>query len=744
MKLPAFLTTAPSIGDFICSTPTIRKIAKTYGTKVLVISPNPNLLKNNPYVSESLDINSVDVSLLEQTYDIHRSFHLLGKKDPLGIEFKHAMCDIRQFHAKDLGFMLTPAELSCDYFPDEEKECMGGIELPEKYVVIHPAQSWDSRTWEIEIWQVLCDELCKQGIYVVSVGRNSGEYSLHLQQDKPVFKLDIKYGKDLTNQTTLDQTWHILNKSHAVITMDSGILHLAGTTDTHIIQLGSSIDPSFRAPYRKGSQKYKYNYVLGSCKIHCASDLSYSLRDWHDIQAVTLIHTCLENKKEFECKPATSSVLKSIIDVWNGKSDQTVQESFYEKDEDSIDLKSVDFTLPKYDVEVQITYRRGPKVEIIGDDRDLRMFSVKFIDDKNEEVIYESSIRINHWTRSSRKYFTKWRIVVSHANEVIHEETIDLSGKNVMISLSNTALGDSVAWFPYCDEFRKLHGCNLTVETPHHKIFSPSFPDIEWVPYKVYTLEDEKFHAIYDIGYGVEKWEEHVEEMKTINKNFRNSRGKLYSDKLSIWDEYRIPRDPHTITLAEIATDVLGLEFSETRPKIQNLRPNERPYEEKYVCISEFASSPGMKEWNNKIGWEKLVEKLTSLGYRVVSISKEKSNLKNVTKRNGDIDLSERVWYLHNCEFFIGVCSGLSWLAWGCGKKVVMISGATLEFTEFQEDNIRIINKDACHGCWNSEEHRQKFACFHASLCPENKNFECTRKISPTMVIDRMQEEGLI
>ena len=73
MKLPAFLTTAPSIGDFICSTPTIRKIAKTYGTKVLVISPNPNLLKNNPYVSESLDINSVDVSLLEQTYDIHRS-----------------------------------------------------------------------------------------------------------------------------------------------------------------------------------------------------------------------------------------------------------------------------------------------------------------------------------------------------------------------------------------------------------------------------------------------------------------------------------------------------------------------------------------------------------------------------------------------------------------------------------------------------------------------------------------------
>ena len=744
MKLPAFLTTTPSIGDFICSTPTIKKLAKTYGTKVLVISPNPGLLKNNPYVSESINIDSVDVSILEKDYDIHRSFHLLGKRDSLGIEFKHAMCDIRQFHAKDLGFMLTPNELSCDYFPDSEESCMEGISLPEKYVVIHPAQSWDSRTWDIGKWQILCDELAKREVFVVSIGKNSGEYSLHLQQDKPAFELDIKYGIDLTNKTTLDQSWHILNRSQTVVTMDSGILHLAGTTNTHIIQLGSSIDPYFRAPYRNGSQKYKYNYVLGSCKIHCASDLSYSLRDWHNIQAVTLIHTCLENKPEFECQPALSSVLSTTLNVWNGQIKESPTENFYEKEKDSVDFLSGDFVIPKYDLKVDISYRRGPKVEIIGDDRDLRIFNVKFINDGNDELVYETSIKINHWAISSRKYFTRWKIVVTHANELIHEEVIDLSSKNVMISLSNTALGDNVAWFPYCDEFRKLHGCNLTVETPYYKLFSPSFPDIEWVPYKVYTLDDEKFHATYNIGYGVYNWEDHVEEMKEINKNFKTGRGKLYSDKLTIWDEHRIPRDPHTITLGEIATDVLGLDFREIRPKIQNPRSNEKPYEGKFVCISEFASAPGLKEWKNKIGWEKLVDKLTSLGFKVVSISKEKSNLKNVIKRNGDIDLAERIWYLHNCEFFIGLCSGLSWLAWACGKKVVMISGATLEFTEFQEDNIRIINKEGCHGCWNSEEHRHKFACFHSSLCPENKNFECTRKISPSSVIQRMEEEKLI
>lgn len=743
MKLPVFYTTTPSIGDLLCSTPTIRKIANVYKSKVIVVSPSPSLLKNSPYISQSLDIKDVDLSQMETLYDVHKSFHLLGKKDSLGIEFKHAMCDIRQFHSKDLGFMLTPNELKCDYFPDKFENCMEGIRLPEKYVVIHPVQSWDSRTWELEKWQLLCDYLEKEKIFVIAVGKNSGEYSIHLQQEKPVFNLRIKHGMDLTNKTSLDQTWHILDKSDCVITMDSGILHLAGTTDTNIIQLGSSIDPYFRAPYRKGSQKYKYAYVPGSCKIHCASDLFYSLRDWDSIQSVTLINTCLEYKKEFECKPGPLNVLEKIMEVLKGDTSSYLLEDFYKKEEKEIDFSINERKIQDFIIEFDVSFRNGPTVEIRGEDSDPRIFSVKFIDDKNNEVVHQSSIKINHWVKASRKYFTKWRIIVSHSDEIIHEEVIDLSGKSVMISLVNTALGDSLAWLPYCEEFRKLHGCILTVETPHYKIFSKSYPEIEWVPFMVYTLEDEKFYATYGIAYGANSLD-HADEMKIINKNFRIGKGQLFSDKLSIWDKHKIPRDPHTITLAEVATDSLGIKFREIRPNLINPRPNERPYDQKFVCISEFASAPGLKEWNNKIGWEKVVDKLTSLGFKVISISKEKSNLKNVTKRNGDIDLSERIWYLHNCEFFIGVCSGLSWLAWACGKKVVMISGATLEFTEFQEDNIRIINKEGCHGCWNSEEHRHKFACFHSSLCPENKNFECTRKISPSSVIQRMEEEKLI
>ena len=131
------------------------------------------------------------------------------------------------------------------------------------------------------------------------------------------------------------------------------------------------------------------------------------------------------------------------------------------------------------------------------------------------------------------------------------------------------------------------------------------------------------------------------------------------------------------------------------------------------------------------------------MGYEIISISKEKSNLNNITKRNGNIPLDDRIWYLQHCEFFIGVSSGLSWLAWACGKKVVMISGITKKENEFKEDCVRIINENVCNGCWNIVEHCDKFVMRNINFCPEGKNFTCSRSISPKYVLEKINEEIL-
>ena len=74
--------------------------------------------------------------------------------------------------------------------------------------------------------------------------------------------------------------WHLINHSVCVITMDSGPLHIAGTTDAWIIQVGSASDYKYVNPVRKKSRDYKYKFVEGECKIFCTSDIKYSVREW--------------------------------------------------------------------------------------------------------------------------------------------------------------------------------------------------------------------------------------------------------------------------------------------------------------------------------------------------------------------------------------------------------------------------------------------------------------------------------
>jgi hypothetical protein len=152
------------------------------------------------------------------------------------------------------------------------------------------------------------------GIAVISVGKSSSEIGFHMVQ-KPVFDFPIKLGLNLMNQTTISQTWWLIQKSLSFVTMDSGLLHLAGTTDVQIIQLGSSINWKLRAPYRNGRQDYKYHYVDGECKIACASDMRYGVREWNSIRGIPPLVNCLENKKEFLCHPSVSQVFNKINEI---------------------------------------------------------------------------------------------------------------------------------------------------------------------------------------------------------------------------------------------------------------------------------------------------------------------------------------------------------------------------------------------------------------------------------------------
>lgn len=301
-----------SLGDTIASTPVVRKLYNSYNQKITVASNFPELFANNIYVYESFLISELDQNI--QYREVHRTFiGVGGKKNEYGVEKKHNTIDIRQFHAIDLGFMLQQNEMEYDYLPNDYVPIS---DLPNKYICMHIANTWPSRTYSDENWQKLINLLNDNNIPVVLIGKNSSESGFY-NIDKPTKKLNFKIGLDLTNKLDISQCWHVINKAEYFITMDSGLLHLAGTTDANIIQLGSSINYKLRAPYRKGSQDYKYKYIGGTCEIFCASDIKYGVKEWKTIQGVPPLINCLENKKTYECHPDPQIIFNFIKEKFN-------------------------------------------------------------------------------------------------------------------------------------------------------------------------------------------------------------------------------------------------------------------------------------------------------------------------------------------------------------------------------------------------------------------------------------------
>jgi autotransporter strand-loop-strand O-heptosyltransferase len=304
------------------------------------------------------------------------------------------------------------------------------------------------------------------------------------------------------------------------------------------------------------------------------------------------------------------------------------------------------------------------------------------------------------WCRLSRSYYTKWTLKILEDGNEIYSNQLNLNNKRVLISFDSKSLGDSIAWMPYVEEFRKKHNCHVVLSTFWNNLFEKLYPEIEFISPGAVA---HNLIASYKIGW-------------------------FYSSSME-------PVLPNTIPLQKAITNILGLDFKEIHSPI-NFKPRENPIGKKYVTIATH-STAGLKYWNNPTGWQEVIDYLMSKGIGVIHVSKEPTDLKNVIQLN-ETSIENTMNYIHHSEFFIGLSSGLSWLAWGLGKRVVMISNFTEPDHEFTTNCDRIINKSVCNGCWNNPMF--KFDKGNWNWCPEHegteRQFECHKQITSEMVID--------
>jgi autotransporter strand-loop-strand O-heptosyltransferase len=289
--------------------------------------------------------------------------------------------------------------------------------------------------------------------------------------------------------------------------------------------------------------------------------------------------------------------------------------------------------------------------------------------------------------------------------------------KVVYIHLLSNSIGDTIASTPYVSEYQKKNNVNVIFDINDSYIFllNESYENIQFIGRNNIVEYDEKIIIDY-----------------VFNKSVQGG----YAEQL-------------------------GFENSPYIRPVVSIPELSRPIKNKYValgvhstCQLKYWNHPdGIKSQGKSLNWNELSVVLRKRGYTPVSVEKEETfgippffnGVPDKSNKQIGKSLQEAANIINHSEFYIGLSSGMSWIAHALGKKVVMISNFTEDWNEFDlnlDDYIRITNKSVCHGCWNRINLDHAFDPSDWYWCPNHKNterqFECHKSISVNSVIEKI------
>lgn len=358
----------------------------------------------------------------------------------------------------------------------------------------------------------------------------------------------------------------------------------------------------------------------------------------------------------------------------------------------------------------------GLRVKVPADGPSYR---VVFTDAVSGLQLFESVVPPGMTATCSKKFYIKYvlHVYTTDTNELVFSHTFNPTDKLVLIQCCGGGLGDSLAWFSYVDRFREKNKCRLicAVNPGLKEILYKQYPNIRFI-----TREETRNYKPY---------------------------ATYYLGLFFFGDNDKQPIDFRYTGLHKTAAHILNVDDAEEAPKFDLSAP--RQIKEPYVCIAT-QSTTKCKYWNNPYGWYEVIRFLKGVGYRVLAIDRKNIDGNGIHMNQmpigaedftGDLPLQERINLIKDADLFIGLSSGLTWLAWGCKVPIVLISGFTEPFNEFYTP-YRVTNYFVCHGCWN--DLRENFDHHDYMYCPRKKGtdgeFECTRLITGLHVINTIKQ----
>jgi autotransporter strand-loop-strand O-heptosyltransferase len=373
---------------------------------------------------------------------------------------------------------------------------------------------------------------------------------------------------------------------------------------------------------------------------------------------------------------------------------------------------------------IRFDFNHGARVVLPN--RTTGKWRVRLSDLDTGNILFQSENK-GAFVSSTKRYYVRigidvWEIDDAGTVRDVLSHSYDARDRDVLIQLPVGTIGDTLGWFPYVARFAGVRGARVTCAMSGQIIplLRDAYPQLRFVTHEELVEQEiaSRIYATYSVGL-------------------------FFNDTENVHQ----PTDFRHVGLHRTAGYILGVDPREEPPRLA-LADDSRPIAEPYVCIA-VQSSTQCKYWNNPRGWHEVVRFLKARGFRVICIDKSPVHGGGIVwnhiphgaeDETGDRPLTERARWLRHAAFFVGLSSGLAWLAWAAGTPVVLISGFTHPTNEFDTPH-RVINWHACNSCWNDPrlmfDHKDFLWCPRHAGTP--RQFECSRLITPEQVITAIQ-----
>lgn len=173
---------------------------------------------------------------------------------------QHAICRLRELFAKALNYPIptTPIEYGLNHQAWLPLEQVAEQIKSQPYIVCLHATTWETKYWPENYWQQLIAKLNQQGLKVVLPWGNAEEKA---RSERLAQGLNEHQTWCPPQQLKLNEMARLLKHARAVVSVDTGLSHVAAALDVPMVVLYRVTDP-------------KLVGALGQSVVHLCSPLA--------------------------------------------------------------------------------------------------------------------------------------------------------------------------------------------------------------------------------------------------------------------------------------------------------------------------------------------------------------------------------------------------------------------------------------------------------------------------------------